>query len=148
MGKDVHHYCTHCVTCQRTKAVSTQPAPLHPVIASQPWELVAVDIISIEPPNMPQLVCLHMRFCLDLILHRLISHLDPPDYSSLLQGKLLELRELIDANTVEMANRQLQSYQSKEPIKLLDNPTKGKLDPRWTGPWRVRKWKGPLNVKI
>jgi len=47
MGKDVHHYCTHCVTCQHTKAVSTQPVPLHPVIASRPWELVAVDILKV-----------------------------------------------------------------------------------------------------
>ena len=47
MGKDVHYYCTHCVTCQCTKAVSTQPAPLHPVIASRPWELVAVDILKV-----------------------------------------------------------------------------------------------------
>ena len=47
IGKDVHNYCTHCVTCQHTKAVSTQPAPLHPVVASRPWELVAVDILKV-----------------------------------------------------------------------------------------------------
>ena len=85
----------------------------------------------------------------------IISHLDPPDYSSRLQSKLLELRELVEANTVEAADRQKESYSCKEPLTLqvgqevlLDNPTRGKLDPRWTGPWIVREWKGPLNVKI
>ena len=89
---------------------------------------------------------------LNLPTSGMISHLDPPDYSSLLQEKVVELKQLLDANTVEMANKQLQSYQSKEPIKLqevlLDNPTKGKLDPCLTGPWRVRELKGPRNVKI
>ena len=54
-----------------------------------------------------------------------------------------------------MANRQKLSYHGKEPLALqvgqevlLDNPTKGKLDPRWTEPWIVREWKGPLNAKI
>ena len=70
--------------------------------------------------------------------------MDPSDYSSCAQGKLLELRET-DRN----------SYRGNEHLKLqvgqevlLNNPTKGKLDPRWTGPWIVREWKGPPNVKI
>ena len=284
IGKDVHNYCTHCVTCQRTKAVSTQPAPLHPVVASRPWELVAVDILKVPmsrqgnqymlvvqdyfskwpfaiplsdqtagkiaralkdqvftlvgPPqrlhsdqgknfesqilsvlckafgvaksrttpyhpmgdglvegmNRSILNLLHglvhkvedWEEYLQLLLYLyrttkhattglspyeilfgsnpphlniptsgMISHLDPPDYSSLIQGKLLELGEFVEANTIEMANKQFQSYQSKEPVKLqtgqevlLDNPARGKLDPRWTRPWIVREWKGPLNVKI
>ena len=44
MAKAVSNYCNHCVTCQRTKALATPPAPLQPVIASRPWQLVAVDI--------------------------------------------------------------------------------------------------------
>jgi len=85
----------------------------------------------------------------------IISHLDPGDYSSMLQGKLLELRELVEANTVEAANRQKQSYGGNESVTLqvgqevlLNNSTRSKLEPRWTGPWIVREWKGPLNVKI
>ena len=42
----------------------------------------------------------------------------------------------MEANTVEAADRQQQNYHSREPTKLqvgqevlLDNPTKGKLDP-------------------
>ena len=75
-----------------------------------------------------------------------ISHLDPSDYSSRLQGKLLELRELVEANTMETASKQKQSYRGNgnESMKLqvgqevlLDNPTKGKLDQHWTGPWIV-----------
>ena len=84
-----------------------------------------------------------------------ITHQDPADYSHCLQGKLLELRELVEANIVESADTQQQNYHSGEPQKLrvgqevlLDNPTKGKLDPRWTGPWEVKEVKGHLNVRI
>ena len=70
-----------------------------------------------------------------------ITHQDPADYSNHLQGKLLELRELVEANVVESADRQQQNYHSGKSLKLRvgqevlpDNPTKGKLDPHWTGP--------------
>jgi len=69
-----------------------------------------------------------------------------------LQGKL---RELVEVDTVEAANRQKQSHGRNESLALqvgqevlLNNSTKSKLEPRWTGPWVVREWKGPLNVKI
>ena len=44
MSRDVAHYCKYCVTCQTTKAL---PAPLRPVIAFRPWELIAVDILNV-----------------------------------------------------------------------------------------------------
>ena len=34
MCKDVSNYCNHCLTCQQTKALTTHPVPLHPVVAS------------------------------------------------------------------------------------------------------------------
>ena len=47
MGKAVSNYCNNCVTCQRTKALATPPAPLQPIIASRPWQLETVDILKI-----------------------------------------------------------------------------------------------------
>ena len=47
MGKDINFYCSHCVTCQCTKAAAPKPAPLQPVVASRPWELAAVDILKV-----------------------------------------------------------------------------------------------------
>ena len=80
---------------------------------------------------------------------------DPGDYSSQLQWKFFELRELVEANIVEATSRQTEYYKGQEPVKLnvgqqvlLDDPTKGKLDPHWTGPWVVEEFKGPSNVKI
>ena len=68
----------------------------------------------------------------------------PGDYSSQLQQKLFELKELVEANIVKATSRQTKYYKSQEPAKLNvgqqvlpDDPTKGKLDPRWTGPWVV-----------
>lgn len=284
MGKDVSSYCNRCFTCQRTKAPTTFPAPLQPVVASRPWELVAVDILKVPMSHQGKQYMLVVQdyfskwpFAIPLsdqkadtivrilkdqvftlmgppqrlhsdqgksfeshilselcrafgvtkshttpyhpmgdglvermnrsILNLLrglvekegdweehlqlllyvyrttkhattglspyeilfgsnppplhlptagkISHQDPADYSHRLQGKLLELRELVEANIVESADRQKQNYHSREPQKLrvgqevlLDNPIKGKLDPRWTGPWQVKEVKGPLNVKI
>ena len=84
-----------------------------------------------------------------------VSHRDPQNYSSHLQGKLIELRELVESNTVEAANRQRISYCGNDPVRLqvglevlLDNPTKGKLHACWTGPWTVRELNGPLNIRI
>ena len=47
MAKDTIHYCSFCSTCQITKSLPAQPAPLQPIIASRPWELVAVDILKV-----------------------------------------------------------------------------------------------------
>ena len=49
MGKDVAIacYCTCCFKCQVTKAPEQSPAPLQPVIATKPWELVAVDALKV-----------------------------------------------------------------------------------------------------
>ena len=51
MGRDVHTHCTRCVTCQCTKAAAPQPAPLQPVEASRPWELLEVDILKVPMSN-------------------------------------------------------------------------------------------------
>jgi len=45
-----------------------------------------------------------------------ISHFNPSDYSYILQGELLELRELVEANTVEAANNQKNSYGGNESL--------------------------------
>ena len=47
MSRYVTHYCSHCTRCQYIKSLPNQPAPLQPVIASRPWELVAVDILKV-----------------------------------------------------------------------------------------------------
>ena len=47
MAKDTICYCSLCSTCQITKSLPAQPAPLQPIIASRPWELVAVDILKV-----------------------------------------------------------------------------------------------------
>ena len=47
MAKDTIRYCSLCSTCQINKSLPTQPAPLQPIIASRPWELVAVDILKV-----------------------------------------------------------------------------------------------------
>ena len=47
MGKDIGKHCSHCTTCQITKAPANQAAPLQPIVASRPWEMVAVDILKV-----------------------------------------------------------------------------------------------------
>ena len=284
IAKDVGYYCNHCTTCQITKAPASQPAPLQPIVASQPWEMVAVDILKVPmssrgnqyllviqdyfskwpfaiplpdqkaerivqalkdqvftlvgPPrrlhsdqgrNFESYILLELckafgvtkshttpyhpmgdglvermnRSLLNLLralvqtesdweehvqlllfVYRTTKHSttklspyeilfgqnpaplhfptppintvhDPHDYSSQLQRKLLELKELVEANIVEATSKQTEYYKGHEPVKLsvgqqvlLDDPTKGKLDPRWTGPWEVEEFKEPSTVKI
>ena len=62
----------------------------------------------------------------------------------------------MDANIVESAERQQQFYEGCESRArlevgqqvLLENPSKGKLDPRWTGPWIVIALRGPSTVLL
>ena len=81
--------------------------------------------------------------------------LDPGEYSSALHQKLWDIKELVDANIVHSTDRQQHYYHGKSPPKLkegqrvlLDNPTKGKLDTRWTGPWIVIQHKDPTTVLL
>ena len=285
MGRDVADHCGRCVKCQITKAPRNKPAPLQPVIARKPWEMVAVDILKVPrsiqgnqyilvaqdyfskwpfaraipdqkadrivdilrddvftlvgPPqklhsdqgrnfesrilgdlcrafgvkksrttpyhpmgdglvermNRSLLSLLHAfvekedsweeHLQLLLFAYRTTKHSttglspfevlfgsnppslqipdlttsvipEPCEYSQCLKRKLLELREMVEANIVESAERQQQSYEGCESRAtlevgqqvLLDNPTKGKLDPRWTGPWTVRALRGPSTVQL
>ena len=81
--------------------------------------------------------------------------LDSQDYSTNLRQKLLEIRKLEDANIVHSADRQHHYYDGRAPSKLkegqkvlLGNPTKGKLNPCWTGPWVVLQCIDPTTVKL
>ena len=65
--------------------------------------------------------------------------MDPTKYSTMLSKKLLELRELVEANTVDYAAHLQGTYHNSETITLtagqqvlVDNPTHGKLDAHWT----------------
>jgi len=81
--------------------------------------------------------------------------METSDYCEQLQKKLLELRELVEANIVKVAARQQSEYPSEEATKLtvgqkvlVTNPVRGKLDPQWTGPWIVVKQIDATSVKI
>ena len=61
----------------------------------------------------------------------------------------------MEASIVEATNRQTEYYKGQEPVKLnvgqqvlLDDPTKGKLDHRWTGHGVGEEFKAPSTVKI
>ena len=82
---------------------------------------------------------------------------NPMEYSDKLQRKILELREWVDANITESATRQQNSYHSgtctatslvEGQKVLIDNPTRHKLDPKWTGPWIVQKVIDATSVRV
>ena len=60
----------------------------------------------------------------------------------------------MNANQVELADQQQKSYLGCKPSisvgqkVLLNNPTKGKLGLRWTGPWKVTALKGPTTIVL
>jgi len=80
---------------------------------------------------------------------------DPGDYSSQLQQKLAEMYEMVKANLIESAEVQKKNYPGQNQAKFtvgqrvfLDDPTRGKLDPRWSGPWEIISVKGPLTLEL
>ena len=78
------------------------------------------------------------------------------DYCENLRRKLLQLKEIVDANSVRSAEEQQHSYKSSDTHiqltpgqqVLLRNEVAGKLDPRWTGPWTVVEMKGLSTVVL
>ena len=80
---------------------------------------------------------------------------DPSAYSVCLQQKLLELREMVEVNFIEVVDRQRQTYGGSSDKQLsvgqhvlLSNPTGGKLDPRWRSPWTITKLRGLTIITI
>jgi len=47
MGKKIGDHCKFCVKCQMCKAPAPKPATLQPVLATRPWEMVAVDVLKV-----------------------------------------------------------------------------------------------------
>jgi len=62
---------------------------------------------------------------------------DPGDYTSHLHQKLIEAWEPVDASLQSRKNALITVSTFLNTKNVVDNPTKGKLDPRWKGPWVV-----------
>ena len=285
MGRKVADYCKFCVKCQYCKASAPKPVPLQPVIATRPWEMVAVDVLKVpvstngnqyllvvqdyfskwpfakampdqkaerivqilrdevftlvSPPqklhsdqgrnlesriladlckafgikkshttpyhpmgdglvermNRSLLTLIRSQMERDnqweehlqllLFIYRTSKHAstglspyeilfgsNPPsqwlpnlqdtvlidqfDYCENLRRKLMQLKEIVDANSVRSAETQQHSYKSGDTHAqlapgqqvLLSNEVAGKLDPRWTGPWIVVEMKGLSTVVL
>jgi len=93
--------------------------------------------------------------CIHVAEQHTTAILDPREYSNYLCQKLFDISELVDANIVHSVDQQQHHYHFKAPSKLregqkllLDNPTKGKLDPCRTGPWVVLQCNDPTSVRL
>ena len=100
----------------------------------------------------------HMRYFLETIRHPstfLLCRSLLSQIPVLIATAFNRSRRLVEANVVEAADRQQREYGGSEGKQLctgqhvlLSNPSCGKLDPQWTGPWTVTELKGPTNVTI
>ena len=93
------------------------------------------EILFGSNPHSPQIPVIQSSF-----------NPEPSDFRDNLNTRLVQLRELVDANLAQSASQQQYFYRDNQaPVPLalgqqvlLDNPCAGKLDPRWTGPWIVK----------
>ena len=81
---------------------------------------------------------------------------DSLSYAAVIQARLAELQDFVDANIAPAAANQKSSYDQHtssssfkqgEPVWLLV-PTAGKLEPQWEGGWGFKSLKSTVNVKI
>eukprot|EP00731_Ephydatia_muelleri_P010889 Em0005g1475a len=94
--------------------------------------------------------------------HHQSNMLTPPrgyeatSYQAVLQAKMAELQDLVEAHIAESASRQKVDYDRHSAerqfksgdLVWLSVPTAGKLDPRWEGNWTVRSTKSSVTVEI
>ena len=81
---------------------------------------------------------------------------DPTSYDSNFRVKMAELRDMVESHIVQEAKRQKEHYdtrtQSREFCEgdavWLQNPTAGKLDPKWEGGWFVKNVHSPVTLNI
>ena len=77
-------------------------------------------------------------------------------YQAVLQAKMAELQDLVEAHVAESAHRQKVNYDRHSEERhfkagdrvWLSVPTAGKLDPRWEGNWIIKCVKSPVTVEI
>ena len=77
-------------------------------------------------------------------------------YQAVLQAKMAELQDLVEAHVAESAHRQKVNYDRHSEERhfkagdrvWLSVPTAGKLDPRWEGNWIIKSVKSPVTVEI
>jgi len=48
MGRRVADHCKFYEKCQLCKALAPKPASLQPLLATRPWEMVAVDVLKVS----------------------------------------------------------------------------------------------------
>ena len=74
---------------------------------------------------------------------------DPGNYSFHLQAKLASLQDLVHNNLTANVHQHThtRSFSSEDLVWLLV-PTRGKLQLKWQGKWKVIELKNPVNVKI
>ena len=81
---------------------------------------------------------------------------DPTSYQAYLQAKLAEIRDFVETNLVEAAQRQKaqfdkhskkRSFGVGDPV-WVSIPTAGKFDPRWEGNWTIKAIKSPSTFEI
>ena len=94
--------------------------------------------------------------------HHQSNMLTPPrgyeatSYQAVLQAKMAELQDLVEAHIAESASRQKVDYDRHSAerqfksgdLVWLSVPTAGKLDPRSEGNWTVRSTKSSVTVEI
>ena len=81
---------------------------------------------------------------------------DPTSYDSNLRVKMAELRDMVESHIVQEAKRQKEHYDTRTQSRefwegdavWLQNPTAGKLDPKWEGGWVVKKVHSPVTLQI
>jgi len=77
---------------------------------------------------------------------------DPGDYSCQLHWKLMDMWEIVEANATKSVNTQKNNHAGQNKVEFvegqrmfLDNQTRGKLDPCWTGPSNIKR---PITLEL
>ncbi|KAL5493310.1 hypothetical protein EMCRGX_G014468 [Ephydatia muelleri] len=175
MAQDVDRHCRECATCQKSKLPMpdyfTKWADARPLPDQTAIQITAELVKLFCTYGVPEIVHSDqgrnfessiVQSTLDAFGAPSVKHVNPPrgyeatSYQAVLQAKMAELQDLVEAHIAESASRQKVDYDRHSAerqfksgdLVWLSVPTAGKLDPRWEGNWTVRSTKSSVTVEI
>eukprot|EP00731_Ephydatia_muelleri_P000732 Em0001g732a len=112
MAQDVDRHCRECVTCQKAKLPMPVRSTLTNIPIGRPWQMIAIDIVEVpvSTKNNRHLLVISQNGQMPDPSKTRQQGYEATSYQAVLQAKMAELQDLMEAHVAESAHRQKVNY--------------------------------------